>query len=98
MTSSFQELIETIEALSLDDQELLIEIIRKRLIQQRRAELAAEIAEARDAYQRGEVRRGTVADFKDQKAWDKFIKLSNEISERWKGLSAVEEIRAQRER
>jgi len=61
-SSHFQELIETIEALPLDDQALLIEIIRKRLIQQRRAELAAEVAEARNAYQRGEVRRGTVAD------------------------------------
>ncbi len=61
-SSLFQELIETIESLSLDDQELLIEIVRKRLIQQRRAELAADIAEARSAYQKGEVRRGTVAD------------------------------------
>lgn len=61
-SSHFQELIETIEALPLDDQALLIEIIRKRLIQQRRAELAAEIAEARDAYRRDEVCRGTVAD------------------------------------
>jgi hypothetical protein len=55
-------LIETIESLSLDDQELLIEIVRKRLIQQRRAELAADIAEARNAYQKGEVRRDTVGD------------------------------------
>jgi len=58
----FQEVIETVEALSPDDQVLLIEIIRQRLIQYRRAELAAEIAEARNAYQRGDVRRGTVAD------------------------------------
>jgi len=58
----FQEVIETVEALPPDDQVLLIEIIRQRLIQYRRAELAAEIAEARNAYQRGDVRRGTVAD------------------------------------
>ena len=63
VSSHFQELIETIEALPLNDQELLIEIIRKCLIQQRRAELAVGIAEARNAYQRGDVRRGTVADF-----------------------------------
>lgn len=61
-SSRFQELIEAIEALPLDDQSLLIEIVRQHLIQRRRAELAAEIAEARDAYQRGEVRRGTIAD------------------------------------
>lgn len=63
MASHFQELIETIEALPLDDQELLIEIIHKRLIEQRRAELAAEVAEARDAYRRGDVRWDPVADF-----------------------------------
>lgn len=62
VSSRFQELIETIEALPLSDQALLIDIIRKRLIQERRSELAAEIAEARNSYQRGEVRRGTVAD------------------------------------
>jgi CHASE3 domain sensor protein len=67
-SSRFQELIETIEALPVDDQALLIEIVRKRLIQQRRAELATEIAEARDAYQRGEVRRGTVADLMEDLA------------------------------
>lgn len=61
-SSHFQEVIETVEALPPDDQTLLIEIIRRRLIQQRRAELAADIAEVRDAYERGEVRRGTVAD------------------------------------
>jgi hypothetical protein len=62
ISSRFQQVIETVEALPPDDQLLLIEIIRQRLIQHRRAELAAEIAEARDAYQQGDVRRGTVAD------------------------------------
>jgi len=69
MTSSrFQEAIETVEALPPGDQELLVEIIRRRLIQQRRAELAADIAGARNAYQRGEVRRGTVADLMEELA------------------------------
>jgi len=58
----FQEVIETVEALPSDDQALLIGIIRQRLIQYRRAELATEIAEARNAFQRGDVHRGTVAD------------------------------------
>jgi len=61
-SSRFQELIETIEALPPDDQEFLIEIIHERLIQQRRTELVAEVTEAREAYQKGEVRRGTVAE------------------------------------
>lgn len=62
VSSQFQEIIETVESLPFEDQFLLIDIIRQRLIQQRRAELVAEVAEARQAYQRGEVRRGTVAD------------------------------------
>jgi hypothetical protein len=61
-SSHFQEAIETVEALPHEDQTLLIEIIYQHLIQQRRADLATEIAEARDAYRRGEVRRGTLTD------------------------------------
>jgi putative heme iron utilization protein len=61
-SSQFQEAIETVEALPPDDQMLLIEIIRQRLIEYRRAELIERVAEARQAYQQGNVRRGTVAD------------------------------------
>ncbi len=61
-SSRFQEVIEVVEALPLDDQLLLIEIVRQRLIHHRRRELAADIAEARQVYQQGKIRRGTVAD------------------------------------
>lgn len=61
--SEFQRVIEQVETLPLDDQLMLIEIIRQRYIGQRRSELAAEIAEARQAYNTGEVHRGTVEDF-----------------------------------
>jgi len=68
VSSRFQQVIETVEALPLDDQLLLIEIIHQRLIQHRRAELAADIAEARQAYQHGEVCHGTVADLMEELA------------------------------
>jgi len=55
-----------IEELPPDDQALLIEIIHRRLIQHRRAKLAAEIAEARDAYRQGNVHQGTVADLMEE--------------------------------
>lgn len=64
----FQDVIETVEALPPEDQTLLIEIIRQRLIQQRRAELAEEITEARQAYQHSQVRRGTVSDLMEELA------------------------------
>jgi lantibiotic modifying enzyme len=61
-TSRFQKIIDKIESLSLEDQESLLEIIHKRLIEQKRSRLEAKVSEAREAYQKGEVQRGTVAD------------------------------------
>jgi hypothetical protein len=62
VSSRFQEAIETVEALPPDDQTLLIEIVRRRLIELRRAELAEDIEEAHSAYELGAVRRGTAAE------------------------------------
>ena len=59
---SFQDLIDAVESLSLDDQSLLVEIVNKRIIEKRRAEIVAYVEEARDAFRRGDVRRGTVED------------------------------------
>ena len=61
-SSHLQEAIETVEELQPEDQLLLVEIIRRRLIQHRRAELVSEVAAAREAYRRNEVRRGSVED------------------------------------
>jgi hypothetical protein len=61
-SSDLQRVIEDVETLPADDQMLLIEIIRQRLIQHRRSDLIADVAEARQAYQEGNVRRGTVDD------------------------------------
>lgn len=58
----FQEVIEAVEELSPEDQVMLLEIIRNRLIACRRGELVAEVQQARAAHKRGEVRRGTVSD------------------------------------
>jgi hypothetical protein len=47
-----------------DDQEILVEIISnsKRIIEQRREDLVADMEESLDAYKKGEVRIGTVDD------------------------------------
>ena len=60
--SSFQELIESVEALPLDDREILMDIINRRIIEQRRDELVADMEESLQAYRKGEVRIGTVDD------------------------------------
>lgn len=61
-TSRFQQVIEAVEELPPDDQWLLIQIVRQRLIQHRREQLAADIAEAQADYREGRVRRGSVAE------------------------------------
>ncbi len=61
-TYQFQDVLEAVETWPLKDQSLLIEIMQRRLAQKRRAELALEIKEARQDYQIGNVKRGSVAD------------------------------------
>lgn len=61
-TSEFQKALETVEALPLEAQAILIDIIEKRLSQQRRANLVQEVQEAEQDYAMGRVRRGSVAD------------------------------------
>jgi len=59
---SFQDLIEAVESMPLDDQFMLVELINKRIKEKRRAELVAEVQETRSAFARGEVKRGTFED------------------------------------
>ena len=61
-SSGFQEAIEVVERLPVEDQIALIEIIRRHMIDERRDQLADDIDEARAAYQRGEVERGMPQD------------------------------------
>ena len=61
-TMTFQDVLEIVETLPDSLQDELIEIIRRRRLEQRRIGLANRIAEARAEYDRGEVRRGTVED------------------------------------
>ncbi|NMG22245.1 hypothetical protein [Brasilonema bromeliae] len=61
-TSTLQKVIEAVEALDIDAQILLIDIITKRLNQQRRDELLKEVAQAQHDYEQGSVRRGSVED------------------------------------
>jgi hypothetical protein len=42
--------------------------------------------------------RQTIDHDRSQKAWDALMALSDEISAQWKGSSAVDEIRMQREK
>jgi len=57
-----QEVLDLIEQLPSEDQNLVTEIVQKRLAAQYRAILLAEVREARAAYRVGDVSRGTLDD------------------------------------
>ncbi len=60
--SELNQVLESVERLPVEDQEILIDVIRKRLIEKRRDELARSITQAQKDYEEGNVFRGTIED------------------------------------
>ena len=52
----FGEVLEAIDTLSLEDQETLEEILHRRIIERRRAELVQDVQEAQQEFQAGHCR------------------------------------------
>ena len=61
-TGTFDEALEIIESFPEEQRESIIEIVKRRLTEERRERLAQTVKEAREEYTRGEVRRGTFDD------------------------------------
>jgi hypothetical protein len=61
-TIQFNQILEMIDVLSLDEQNDLINIIKHRQLEKRREEIALNIVQAKQEYQQGHVFRGTVDD------------------------------------
>ena len=61
-TATFAEALEIIESLPEEQRETIIEIVKRRLIEEKREHLAQVVKEAREEYARGECRKGTVED------------------------------------
>jgi hypothetical protein len=59
---TFQKALEIVESLPEEQRESLMDIVRRRLIEERRDRLAQSIKEAREEYKRGKIRKGTVDD------------------------------------
>jgi hypothetical protein len=59
-TVTFREALELIESLPEEERRDLIDIVKRRLIEERRDEIAKSIQAARGEFTRGEVKRGTV--------------------------------------
>ena len=58
-TSTFNQVLESIESLAIEDQEALMELMQRRFVERRRAEIAANIAQAKEEYQANQVFRGS---------------------------------------
>jgi hypothetical protein len=64
LTTPFEQALEMTEQLSPQDQENLIEIVQRRLIEQRRAEIARNAGATLRAFREGHARYGTVDDLR----------------------------------
>ncbi|MFP4007972.1 MAG: hypothetical protein ACLFV6_08235 [Spirulinaceae cyanobacterium] len=62
-TSRLQQAIDVAEALSLEEQQLLLEILAKRLHQKQRQQLLEEVQEIRQEVAEGSIKYGSVKDF-----------------------------------
>jgi len=56
-------MIEAMEAMPLDEQEILLDIQQKRLSASRRSQRVQEVAEVRQEYAEGKTKFGSVDDF-----------------------------------
>ncbi|MDZ7960721.1 MAG: hypothetical protein RMY34_23040 [Aulosira sp. DedQUE10] len=63
-TVSFQTVIEYVEALSTEEQDLLLELISKRRIEQRRQDIARNAAQTLKAMKTGTAKHGTLVDLR----------------------------------
>ena len=60
----FQNAIDAVESLSFDDRETLVDLIKMRLAEQRRDEIAINARETLQAVKENRAKFGTVKDFK----------------------------------
>ncbi len=61
---SFQTVIEYVEALSTEEQDLLVELLHKRRIERRRIEIAQNAVQTLAALKAGKAKRGSLADLR----------------------------------
>ncbi len=61
--SLFQEALNAIEALSLDDQVALVDVLHNRLKLRQRQQVVREVREVQQEYREGKFKSGSVDDF-----------------------------------
>jgi len=63
---SFSSILDAVEKLSIEDQEALIEVIRKRIIEFRRGQLAHEVRQAQQEFKDGQCLPVTSSEIMDE--------------------------------
>lgn len=63
-TITFSKVLDTVEQLPQDQQEKLIDIIHRRLVEARRQEIARNAQETLKAYRSGKAKQGSVRDLR----------------------------------
>jgi hypothetical protein len=60
--SHLDQILDAIASLSLEDQEMLLKIIKQRHIEQKRRRIVREVREAQREHKKGLTRRGSIED------------------------------------
>ncbi len=63
-SSHFQQALDTVEALSPDDQQALVELVQHRLAERRRHEIAHHASDTLEAVRAGKACKGSLDDLK----------------------------------
>ena len=62
--ATFADTLEMVDSLADEEKELLIEIVRRRLVERKREELIRTVEESRKEYAAGRAQKGTVEDLR----------------------------------
>ena len=66
MQSKFVDVLESVEALPTLEREMLVEIVRNRIIEERRAQLRSDVEDSRQEYEKGMCREMTAEEIMDE--------------------------------
>ena len=64
--TTFSDVVDAADDLSVDEQETLVEILRRRIAKRNRDALVRDVAEARAEFQSGSTRAASVSDIMDE--------------------------------
>mgnify|MGYP006908259493 FL=1 len=64
--NTFSDVVDAADDLSVDEQETLVEILRRRIAKRNREALVVDVAEARAEFQSGQARASSVSEIMDE--------------------------------